>query len=95
MKKEEDKKNILGNGGNLIKDNFDLLNNENYMSYLDNLSFLHEDDDKRKNYKISVVNSFIGNIFSQNKKEKENQNESILLYKLKEKFNMSILPNKF
>ena len=23
MKKEEDKKNILGNGGNLIKDNFD------------------------------------------------------------------------
>ena len=65
------------------------------MSYLDNLSFLHEDDDKRKNYKISVVNSFIGNIFSQNKKEKENQNESILLYKLKEKFNMSILPNKF
>ena len=95
MKKEEDKKKILGNGGNLIKDNFDLLNNENYMSYLDNLSFLHEDDDKRKNYKISVVNSFIGNIFSQNKKEKENQNESILLYKLKEKFNMSILPNKF
>ena len=65
------------------------------MSYLDNLYFLHEDDINRKNYKISVVNSFIGNIFSQNKKEKENQNESILLYKLKEKFNMSILPNKF
>ena len=93
MKEEEDEKKNLEKGQNLIKDNFDLLNNENYMSYLDNLSFLHDDDNNRKSYKISVVNSFIGNNFSQ--KEKGNENESILLYKLKEKFNMSILPNKF
>ena len=93
MKEEEDEKKNLEKGQNLIKDNFDLLNNENYMSYLDNLSFLHDDDINRKSYKMSVVNSFIGNNFSQ--KEKGNENESILLYKLKEKFNMSILPNKF
>ena len=95
MKKEEGEKKNIENVQNLIKDNFDFLNIENYMNYMDNLSILHDDDINSKKYKIKVANSFIGNNFFQNENEKEKENKSIILYKLKEKFNMSILHNKF
>ena len=96
MKKEESEKKNLEKGQNPTKDNFDFLNQENYLNYIDNLSILHCDDTNSKKHKIKVANSFIGNNFFQNDKEKETENKNILLLcKLKEKFNMSILPNRF
>ena len=95
MKKEESEKKNLEKGQNSTEDNFDFLNQETYMNYLDNLSILHCDDTNSKKHKIKVANSFIGKNFFQNDKEKETENKNILLLcKLKEKFNMSILPDK-
>jgi len=70
------------------KNEFQLLNNENYMDYLENLSFINNNDSKSDKRKIELIKLALGKDFM----EKDNE---VKFFDLTQKINFSMLCDKF